>query len=273
MLLSKTDIIEGLRLLDKKARDANITVDLAIYGGAALALAFDMRTATRDVDAVIRSHQSFVRNAVREIAADRNWPDDWLNDAVKGFISPSEQMELMKDFQGSPHGGLRIHIPTPEYLLAMKCMAMRLDDPDAAHDVANIKNLAKLLGLESPEDFFDIIRQFYPESLRVRPRSLSRIAELSCHEADGGKLQEGQRVAGPVFKILGKTSAAVQPGKRTLNHPAARENDEPLGGVRAFDDLDLDPREKDGGRLFEDWPLVAAVSEDLPQEWIKPEQS
>ena len=81
--------------------------------------------------------------------------------------------------------------------------------------------------------------------LRVRPRSLSRIAELSCHEADGGKLQEGQRVAGPVFKILGKTSAAVQPGKRTLNHPAARENDEPLGGVRAFDDLDLDPREKE----------------------------
>ena len=52
MLLSKTDITDGLTRLDKKARDANITVDLAIYGGAALALAFDMRTATRDVDAV-----------------------------------------------------------------------------------------------------------------------------------------------------------------------------------------------------------------------------
>ncbi len=48
---------------------------------------------------------------------------------------------------------------------------------------------------------------------------------------------------------------------RTLNHPAARENDEPLGGVRAFDDLDLDPREKDGGRLFEDGPLEPNNSE------------
>ena len=143
MLLSKNDIIEGLTLLDKKARDANTTVDLAIYDGAALALAFDMRTATRDVDAVIRSHKSFVRNAVRAIAADRNWPDDWLNDAVKGFISPSEQLELMKDFQGSPDGGLRIHIPTPEYLLAMKCMAMRLDDPDAAHDVVGNANAVR----------------------------------------------------------------------------------------------------------------------------------
>jgi hypothetical protein len=178
MPLSKTDIVKGLTLLDKKARDANITVDLAIYDGAALALAFDMRTATRDVDAVIRSHPSFVRNAVREIAADRNWPDDWFNDAVKGFISASEQMELMKDFQGSPQGGLRIHVPTPEYLLAMKCMAMRIDDPDAAYDVADIKNLAKLLRLESAEDFFDIIRQFYPESL-ITPKTAFGVEEIA----------------------------------------------------------------------------------------------
>jgi hypothetical protein len=178
MLLSKTDILEGLTLLDKKARSADITVDLAIYGGAALALAFDMRNATRDVDAVIRSHHSFVRNAVREIATDRNWPAEWFNDGVKGFISSSEQLQLMKDFQGSPDGGLRIHVPSPEYLLAMKCMAMRLDDPDAAHDVADIKNLARLLRLESADDFFDIIEQFYPAS-HVAPKTAFGVEEIA----------------------------------------------------------------------------------------------
>ena len=58
----------GLRMLDEKAKAASITVDLAVYGGAALAIAFDMRTATRDVDAVMRTHPNFVRQSVCEIA-------------------------------------------------------------------------------------------------------------------------------------------------------------------------------------------------------------
>jgi hypothetical protein len=66
MLLRKADIIEGFILLDKRAREASITVD----GGAALALAFDMRTAAHDVDAVIRGRRAFVRTAEREIAAE-----------------------------------------------------------------------------------------------------------------------------------------------------------------------------------------------------------
>jgi Nucleotidyltransferase of unknown function (DUF6036) len=178
MLLSKIDILNGLELLSAKARDAHLTVDLAIYGGAALALAFDMRTATRDVDAVIRSHHSFVRNAVREIAAERDWPENWLNDGVKGFTSASEQLRLMQDFQGSPDGGLRVHIPTPEYLLAMKCMAMRIDDPDADHDIADIKNLAQLLQIETPEAFFDIIAQFYPAA-KITPKTAFGVEEIA----------------------------------------------------------------------------------------------
>jgi len=178
MLLDKNDILKGLKLLDAKAQNAFITVDLAIYGGAALALAFDMRTATRDVDAVIQSHHSFVRSAVREIAEEYDWPENWFNDGVKGFLSASEQLRLMQDFQGSQHGGLRIHIPTPEYLLAMKCMAMRIDDPDAAHDVADIRNLARLLNIETPEGFFDIIGQFYP-SAKITPKTAFGVEEIA----------------------------------------------------------------------------------------------
>jgi hypothetical protein len=39
MLLNKSDILKGLEFLNAKARDAYLTVDLAIYGGTALALA------------------------------------------------------------------------------------------------------------------------------------------------------------------------------------------------------------------------------------------
>jgi predicted nucleotidyltransferase len=178
MLLDKSDILRGLELLSAKARDAYLTVDLAIYGGAALALAFDMRAATRDVDAVIQSHPYFVRNAVREIAVEYDWPENWFNEGVKGFISAAEQLRLMQDFQGSQQGGLRVHVPTPEYLLAMKCMAMRIDDPDAAHDVADIKNLARLLHIETPEAFFDIIAQFYP-SAKITPKTAFGVEEIA----------------------------------------------------------------------------------------------
>ena len=124
-LLNRDDILRGLRKLDEKARRAGLLVDLAVYGGAALAIAFDARQATRDVDAIVRGSPDFVRGAAAEIAVDENWPADWLNDGVKGFISAKESMRLMAEFPGAPGGGLRIHIPSPAYLFAMKCMAMR----------------------------------------------------------------------------------------------------------------------------------------------------
>src|SRR5581483_2243655 len=119
-MLSKSDIERGLQQLDAKARDAGVLVDLAIYRGAALALAFDTRRATRDVDVVIRGAADFVRRVSAEIAEQEGWPEDWLNDGVKGFTSDKEKLYLMQNFQGSPAGGLRAHLPAPEYLFAMK---------------------------------------------------------------------------------------------------------------------------------------------------------
>jgi hypothetical protein len=178
MLLSKEQIISGLKNLDAKARSAEIMIDIAIYGGASLALAFDMRQATRDVDAVVKGDRSFVRQAVKEISQENNWPADWLNEGVKGFISDKERLVLMQDFQGSHKGGLRIYVPTPEYLLAMKCMAMRIDDPDAAHDVTDIKNLAKLLKIDKAEQFFAVIEGFYPAS-RISAKTTFGVEEIA----------------------------------------------------------------------------------------------
>ena len=177
-MLTKSDILMGLRMLDEKAKAASITVDLAVYGGAALAIAFDMRTATRDVDAVMRTHPNFVRQSVCEIAREKNWPAHWLNDGVKGFLSASEQMQLMQDFQSTSSGGLRVYTPTPEYLFAMKCMAMRIDDPDAPHDIADIKNLATILGLKTAADFFGVLEQFYPAS-QIPPKTLFGVEEIA----------------------------------------------------------------------------------------------
>jgi hypothetical protein len=73
-LLTKEDILRGLRKIDQMAQNAEMLVDLAIYGGAALALAFDVRLATRDVDAVVRGSPDFLRAAAAEVAIEERWP-------------------------------------------------------------------------------------------------------------------------------------------------------------------------------------------------------
>src|ERR1700675_652041 len=53
--------------------------------------------------------------------------------------------------------------------------------------------------------------------LRVRLKTLSRIAELSQHDADGRKFQKREGVAVEIFPILGETTATVEPGDRAFD--------------------------------------------------------
>jgi hypothetical protein len=160
--LSKADILRGLRRLDALAKAAGLVVDLSIYGGAALCLAFDARDSTRDVDAVFRGATRFVRAAVAEIARAEGWPEDWLNDGVKGFLSASEEMRLMREFPAAGGTGLRVFTPAPEYLFAMKCMSMRAEGMDGSHDISDIELLAEIAGIADADAALKVVEQFYP---------------------------------------------------------------------------------------------------------------
>ncbi|MHB1586375.1 MAG: hypothetical protein ACYCRH_06360 [Acidiferrobacteraceae bacterium] len=176
-LLAKEDILRGLSKIDAIAKEHGITVDLSVYGGAALALAFDMRHTTRDVDAVVRGSPDFLRKACAEIAREEHWPDDWLNDGVDRFTSTNEQMVLMKNFEGSPEGGLRIYTPSPEYLFAIKCMAMRPEGIEGSHDITDIERLAKEIGVKDAGAALTLVEAFYP-SARIPPKVRFGVEEI-----------------------------------------------------------------------------------------------
>ena len=176
-MLKKADIVRGLRKLDLKAKDAGILVDLSIYGGAALALAFDLRHATRDVDAVVRGSPVFLRRAALQIAREEGWPEDWLNDGVKGFTSDKEQMRLMELFEASPKGGLRIHVPAPEYFFAMKCMSMRPEGIEGSRDISDIEALAVAIGISDAATALSLVEAFYP-SARIPPKVRFGVEEI-----------------------------------------------------------------------------------------------
>lgn len=175
--LSRDGILRGLKRLDEMAREAHKVIDLSIHGGAALALAFDMRVTTRDVDAVVRGSPDFLRAASARIAEEEGWPADWLNDGVKGLVSSREEMRLMREFGAAGGSGLRVFMPSPQYLFAMKCMAMRPEGLDGSHDVSDIEALADVANIADARAALEIVEAFYPRR-DIPPRVRFGVEEI-----------------------------------------------------------------------------------------------
>ena len=113
---------------------------------------FHARAATRDVDAIF-APTAEIRKAAKAIALEHDVPQDWLNDAAKGFFGA---LPPQMPFREWPN--LRVWSPSPEYMLAMKCVAARYDTSDAD----DVKHLIGLLKLTEPDQVFSLVDTFYP---------------------------------------------------------------------------------------------------------------
>jgi hypothetical protein len=61
LLLDRAGIEEAFRRLGDRLARRGVVADLYVFGGAAMALAYDSRRATRDVDALSSRTASFLR--------------------------------------------------------------------------------------------------------------------------------------------------------------------------------------------------------------------
>ena len=139
-----TELNDELRLID-------IRGEVSLYGGAVMVLAFSARVSTKDIDAVFEPVRE-VRNAAHKIADRHNLNLDWLNHAVKMFVVKHER-ELLFELSN-----LRVTIPEPDYLLAMKVMALRPE----TEDESDADFLIERLGLKSKSDVLGIVADYYP---------------------------------------------------------------------------------------------------------------
>jgi len=140
--------------LDAELGRSAVIGELYVVGGAVLCLALHARPATLDVDAHFEPAGA-IRRAAARVAAERGVREDWLNDAVKGFLSPHGEYQPFLDL---PH--LRVLVARPEYLLAMKCLAFRLG-PEF-HDEADVRFLLRYLNVERYDTAVEIITRYYP---------------------------------------------------------------------------------------------------------------
>jgi len=159
--LSKEQILAALARLNELLREQGVIGELCIFGGAAMVLAFDARESTRDVDAIFVPKED-VMVAAKRVAEEFDLQWDWLNNGVKGFVS--NQGEVTAD--GMPKfGNLRIMRPTTEYLLAMKCLASRIEDYSHQGDKADVITLIRQLGMTESSAVCELVCKYYKESL------------------------------------------------------------------------------------------------------------
>lgn len=156
-----------LRDLSDELAQRDVQADIFLVGGAAMALAYDARRATRDLDAVFAPAQ-VVRAAAAAVAAKLDLEVDWLNDAVKGFL-PGDDPDPRLFFE-SP--SLRVSVASPRYLLAMKLRAARVDV-----DVDDIRLLYRLCGFTTVDEGLDLLQRSYPPSI-IPPKTQYLLAEI-----------------------------------------------------------------------------------------------
>ena len=124
-----------------------------------MVLAFTARLSTKGVDAIFQP-APVIRELARRIGEEQRLPADWLNDGVKGYIS-SRHETTTGNLPQFAH--LRLTMPVPEYLLAMKCMAARLGGTTGEPtDILDIVFLIGHLGLRSAREVLDIVGEYYP---------------------------------------------------------------------------------------------------------------
>jgi hypothetical protein len=158
-LLTREQILAALRALSDELGQQNVVGEICLFGGTVMVLAFMARLATKDVDAMFQPVQK-IRELAARVAEDQQIPLNWLNDGVKGFVSARHQTTT-GNLPQFPH--LRLTMPVPEYLLAMKCMAARIGSTkDEPSDVADIIHLIRHLKLKSAAETLDLVGQYYP---------------------------------------------------------------------------------------------------------------
>ncbi len=164
--MTAEEITKYLTELNDELRLADTIGEITIYGGAVMCLVYDARPATKDVDAIFKP-SSEIRLLIQRIAERNGLAPDWLNDGLKGYLV-SHPRRIFLDLSN-----LKVFVPEPDYMLAMKAMSARAD----TYDQTDVRILIDVLGLKAPTEVFTILEKYYPQH-QIKPATQYFIEEL-----------------------------------------------------------------------------------------------
>jgi len=153
---------EPLRLLAELGRALALTnteVEFYFLHGAHLFQAFTARPGTAQINAMFQPSE-VVRSAARAVAVQQRLAPAWLHATLRSAL-PGDATD--RDYVELP--GVRLFTPPPEYVLAVKCGAMRLGD-DFRED-QDLRYLLRAMNLESAEEAMALVSRY------LNPRQLA----------------------------------------------------------------------------------------------------
>lgn len=152
-LMDRAALERAFRRLGDRLERRGVVADLYIFGGAAMALAYDARRSTRDIDAIFEPH-GIVLEEAENVARELGLPRWWLNEQASAYVAPTGDRDAPRVFD---HPGLRVVAASPRHLLAMKLLAARRRDAD------DIRFLVNHMNLRDMEDVLRTCAEVFPD--------------------------------------------------------------------------------------------------------------
>jgi len=173
--ISRELIIRALGALNDELAKQDVKGQIYLVGGAVMCLVHFARPATKDVDGWFTEPQILMA-AAKRIADELDLPEDWLNDAAKGFLPQNAEFEEWNQWPN-----LEVLVANPRTLLAMKCLAAR-----GPVDKDDIQTLARVLDLKTAAEVFEVVVHFFPAaSLPMRSQLMvEELFDADCPPSD-----------------------------------------------------------------------------------------
>jgi predicted nucleotidyltransferase len=187
------ELIEAmLSRLSERLQARGVAAEIYIVGGAAIALEYDDRRVTVDVDAFFKPKDVVLEESAA-VADEFGLSRDWLNDNAKMFAPDGDDPGVVYRT-----GAVTITTASPDYLLAMKISAGR------KRDTEDIATILEHTGID-PETAIDKAHELYGECsmvLKDREESGYVMDEALMIMAKRRKVREGSlplngRLPGP----------------------------------------------------------------------------
>jgi len=124
--------------------------EIILVGGASIAINYDFRDMTTDVDALIES-DSCMKDAINKIRDNYGLSNGWLNDAFKNTASYSKKLRGVSKHYKTFSNVVHIMTISSEYLIAMKAMSGRLYKFDMS-DIVGVLSAHKNQGIPISRD-------------------------------------------------------------------------------------------------------------------------
>lgn len=166
-MMHKNEMMKYFEIINERLKQKELTGEICLFGGAVMCLVFESRTSTKDIDALF-APTTEIYQIIKNIADEYHLPVDWLNPAVKGFVSSNHDIRLFKKLSN-----LDIFAASLHYMFAMKCLAARAD----SKDFEDITFLINRLNIKTMDEALRILEKYYPQK-QILPRTQYVLEEL-----------------------------------------------------------------------------------------------